>query len=182
MSGCSFLQCIFEFPSVWCTYSAVCLLHGCCHLSTFCVHHTTTHHVTSLHAKSHTTDTCMCSCNLPPTLLAEWPGLFPCYCSNTGWNVDWNKSQHRKLTLKKKIILPLQLGLEPMTFQSWVWHSNHWSTPGPRMQQNITVLTAVSTLPSLYKALTFSGCDSSTSSQERTAASIAPTCVTTITD
>ena len=24
------------------------------------------------------------SCNLPPALLAEWPGSFTCYCSNTG--------------------------------------------------------------------------------------------------
>ena len=28
---------------------------------------------------------CMCvSCNLPPALLAEWPGSFTCYCGNTG--------------------------------------------------------------------------------------------------
>ena len=24
------------------------------------------------------------SCNLPPALLAEWPGFFTCYCGNTG--------------------------------------------------------------------------------------------------
>ena len=29
----------------------------------------------------------MFSCNLPPALLAEWPGYFTCYCSNTG--VEW---------------------------------------------------------------------------------------------
>ena len=27
---------------------------------------------------------CVFSCNLPPALLAEWPGSFTCYCSNTG--------------------------------------------------------------------------------------------------
>ena len=25
-----------------------------------------------------------CNCNLPPALLAEWPGFFTCYYSNTG--------------------------------------------------------------------------------------------------
>ena len=29
----------------------------------------------------------MFSCNLPHALLAEWPGSFMCYCSNTG--VEW---------------------------------------------------------------------------------------------
>ena len=51
-----------------------------------------------------------------------------------GLNGYWNKSQHKKYTLEKKVLLP---GLKPMTFQSWVWHSNHWATPGPRMQQKI---------------------------------------------
>ena len=27
---------------------------------------------------------CMFSCNLPPALLAEWPGSFTCYCGNMG--------------------------------------------------------------------------------------------------
>ena len=48
-----------------------------CHLDAFCVHHTTMHHVTSCKA------TCVFSCNLPPALLAEWPGSFMCYCGNT---------------------------------------------------------------------------------------------------
>ena len=38
------------------------------------------------HAKTHAG--CMhVSCNLPPALLAEWPGSFTCYCSNMG--VEW---------------------------------------------------------------------------------------------
>ena len=36
-----------------------------------------------------------------------------------GWNGHWNKSQHRKLTLEKKILLLLLLGFEPATFQSF---------------------------------------------------------------
>ena len=30
----------------------------------------------------------MFSCNLPPALLAEWPGFFTCYCGNTGGGTD----------------------------------------------------------------------------------------------
>ena len=68
------------------------------------------------------------SCNLPSALLAKWPGSVTCYCSTMG---TWyqNKSQHRKLTLEKEILLLLLLGLKPTTFQSWVWCSNHWAIP-----------------------------------------------------
>ena len=38
----------------------------------------------SLHAKPHTYGVCVFSCNLPPALLAEWPGSFTCYCGNMG--------------------------------------------------------------------------------------------------
>ena len=55
--------------------------------------------------------------------------LFRATVATRGWNRYWNKSQHRKLTLKKKILLPLQQGFEPVTFQSQVWHSNHWAIP-----------------------------------------------------
>ena len=72
----------------------------------------------SLHAKPRASCTCVFSCNLPPALLAEWPGSFTCYRGNTGWNGDRSKSQHRKLTLAKKILPPLLQGLEPGTFQS----------------------------------------------------------------
>ena len=46
--------------------------------------------------------------------------LFHALVVTGGWNRCWNKSQHRKLALEKKILL---LGFEPMTFWSWVWHS-----------------------------------------------------------
>ena len=42
-----------------------------------------------------------------------------------GWNGYRNKSQHRKLTLEKKILPPLLPGFEPGTFQSRVRRSNH---------------------------------------------------------
>ena len=42
-----------------------------------------------------------------------------------GRNRYQNKSQHRKLTLEKKILLPLLQGFKPATFQSRVRRSNH---------------------------------------------------------
>ena len=48
-----------------------------------------------------------------------------------GWNGYRNKSQHRKSTLEKKILPPLQQGFEPATFQSRVRRSNHWAIPTP---------------------------------------------------
>ena len=45
---------------------------------------------------------CVLSCNLPPALLAEWPGSFTCYCGNLGLERAPNKSQHTKLTLERK--------------------------------------------------------------------------------
>ena len=33
-------------------------------------------------------------CNLPPALLAEWPGSFTCHCGNIGVERTSNKSQH----------------------------------------------------------------------------------------
>jgi len=44
-----------------------------------------------------------------------------------GWNGYRNKSQHRKLTLEKKILRPLLRGFELATFQSRVWRFNHWA-------------------------------------------------------
>ena len=40
---------------------------------------------------------CVFSCNLPPALLAEWPGSFTCYCSNTGveWIPKWVSTESR---------------------------------------------------------------------------------------
>ena len=42
-----------------------------------------------------------------------------------GWNGYRNKSQHRKSTLERKILPPLQQGFEPATFQSRVRRSSH---------------------------------------------------------
>ena len=46
-----------------------------------------------------------------------------------GWNGYRNKSQHRKLTMKKKILPPLLRGFEPATFRSRVRRSRTLSYP-----------------------------------------------------
>ena len=47
----------------------------------------------------------MFRCNLPPALLAEWPGDFTCHCGNTEVEQTLNKCQHTKLMLDKNILL-----------------------------------------------------------------------------
>ena len=42
-----------------------------------------------------------------------------------GWNGYQSKSQHRKLTLEKKILPALMQGLEPATYESQVQRSSH---------------------------------------------------------
>ena len=62
--------------------------------------------------------------NWPPSLLSEWLGSFMCHRGNTGWSRYQNKSQRRKLTLERKILLPLLPWLKPLTFQSQVSRCN----------------------------------------------------------
>ena len=56
----------------------------------------------------------------------DW-GLLRVTAVKWGWNGYWSKSQHRKLTLEKKILMLLLQGFEPTTFQSQVWRSNLWA-------------------------------------------------------
>ena len=56
-------------------------------------------------------------CNLPPALLAEWPGSFTCRCSNTGVELTPNKSQH---SLERKLFPLLLPEFELSTFQSQI--------------------------------------------------------------
>ena len=58
-------------------------------------------------------------------------GLLRATAVTRGWNGYRNKSQHRKLTLEKKIVPPLQQGFEPATFRSRVRRSNHRAIPVP---------------------------------------------------
>ena len=67
----------------------------------------------------------MVRCDLPPALFAECPGYFKCHCGNTGVERTPNKSQQTKLTLEKKILLPLLPGFELATFRSRVRRSTN---------------------------------------------------------
>ena len=58
-------------------------------------------------------------------------GLLRATVLTWGWNGYRNKSQHRKLTLEKKILPLLQQGFEPATFRSQVRCSNHRAIPAP---------------------------------------------------
>ena len=60
-------------------------------------------------------------------------GLLRATAVTRGWNGYRNKSQHRKLTLEKKILPPLQQGFEPATFWSRIRRSNHWAIPASRV-------------------------------------------------
>ena len=77
-----FIEC-FEYPQKWCTYTSYSthmkLMLSLCIL---CTPYTVSlsHHF----MQSHILGACVFSCNLPPTLLTEWPESFMCYCSNTG--------------------------------------------------------------------------------------------------
>ena len=119
----------FEYPQKQHTYCLV--LHDWCSVKLLPSVHTIQPSSMSHHfMQSHIRRAHVFGCNLPAALWAEWPGSFSCYCSNR-WNGCWNKSQHGKLTLEKTILTPLLQGLEPTTFQSCVWHSNHWAIPVP---------------------------------------------------
>ena len=61
---------------------------------------------------------CMFRGNLPPALLAEWPGSFTCHCSNMRVERTLNKSQLTKFTLEKMFLLLLLRGFRLTTFQS----------------------------------------------------------------
>ena len=103
---------------------------NCCHLGAFCVHHTTMHHVTSCKATYVRCKACLAvTCHL-----CFWwndRGILRATAVTQGWNGHRNKSQHRKLTLEKKILPPLLQRFEPATFRSRVRSSNHWAIPAP---------------------------------------------------
>ena len=87
--------------------------HGCCHMKLLLFQrilytpykHAPCHFVKSHICKVHASF----GCNLPPALLAEWPGSFMCYCSNMGNGTD---TEIRVSTENMKILPPLLQGLE----------------------------------------------------------------------
>ena len=109
--------------------------HGWCHKKLLPSRHvlcTPYNHAPCHFVQSHICKVCVClavTCHLH-----FWQndlGLLHATVVTQGWNGYRNKSQHRKLTLEKKILPPLQQGFEPVTFRSRVRHSNHWAIPAP---------------------------------------------------
>ena len=72
---------------------------------------------------------CVFRCNLPPALLAEYPGSFTCHCGSTGMERSPNKSQHTKLTMEKTVLPPLLPGLELANFRSRLRRSYQQALP-----------------------------------------------------
>ena len=120
MSDCRLSIARFGISTKVVYFGAVWLLHGWWHvellpsLHTFCVHHTTTHQFYCDFMQSHIRMVHVFLTNLPPA---------PATAVTRGWN-GYRMSQHRKLTVQKKIPPLLLPGLKPATFQSPVWCPN----------------------------------------------------------
>ena len=69
-------------------------------------------------------------------------GLLRATAVTRGWNGYRNKSQHRKLTLEKKILPPLLQGFKPATFWSRVRRTNHWAIPTVSESRENTIVSA----------------------------------------
>ena len=113
----SFLKHAFEYPLNWHAYSVsvqvLCIPynHAPCHFMQS--------HIRKVYA-----------CLAATYHLHFWQNdrdLLHATAVTRGWNGYRNKSHYRQFTLEKKILPPLLQGFEPATFQSWVWHSNHWA-------------------------------------------------------
>ena len=75
-------------------------------------------------------------CLVVPCHLHLWQNdrdLFRATSVTRGLNGHRNKSQHRMLTMEKKVLPPLLPGLEPETFRSRVRRSNAELSPLPRL-------------------------------------------------
>ena len=104
-----------EYQSKWCTNSALWSLHGWYHMKQllswcmFCVHHAPVYSVTLFEASR-----CVSKAVICPLHVWQKPLGHDLLCSNTWENGYWNKSQHRELTLERKMCT--LLGTEPWPF------------------------------------------------------------------
>ena len=132
MSDCSLSLCISEYPSKWCTLVSAlfgCYMAGatwnCCCLSMHSLYaiqpcmslqcRLLQSHIRMVHV-----------CLAVTSHLHFWQNDQDLLCATAetqGWNGHQNKSQYKKLTQEKKILLLLLPGFKPATFQSWVWDS-----------------------------------------------------------
>ena len=150
MSDWLFIACFWISTEV--VYSQHCLvwlLHGWCHSELLpsqrilCTpYNQSPWHITSCKATSMNYRLHVCSA--VTCYLHFWKNDLDSLCASAvtwGWNGYWNKGQHRMLTLEKEILPLLLPGLEPVTFWSWVWCSDHWAIPSSLPCWNDTPLT-----------------------------------------
>ena len=114
--------------------SALWLLHGWCHVKYCCLG------ACSVYTIQQRTSSLQCHFihRVYVCLAVTCPGTFGrmtgIFYMTRGWNRYRNKSQHRKLTLEKKIVPPLLRGLEPGTFRSRIQRSNHSAISDPMVR------------------------------------------------
>ena len=71
----------------------------------------------------------MFSCNLPPALLAEWPGSFTCYCGNTGVERIPKLESAQKVDPGEENSPAAPTGIRDLSVT--IQRSNHWAIPVP---------------------------------------------------
>ena len=145
----SFYSAFFEYPPKWCTYSAgmAGATRICCQresVSARSVYTTPYNHAPCHFTQNHIRKVNAClavTCHLH----FWWndQDLVHATAVTRGWNGYRNKSRHRKSTLEKKILPPLQQGFEPTTFQSRVRRSNHSAIPAPVGMGSAALMAAV---------------------------------------
>ena len=125
MSDCSYSMFrisikLVYFISIWWLHSCICHMKLLLSKSwcTSCGHHTTMYQFTVSFIQNP-----YVGCMFAVTChLHIWDqGLLHAAVVRQGWNRYLYKNLHRKLTLEKRILLPLLLGLKPATFWLWVW-------------------------------------------------------------
>ena len=96
-----YIQCVFEYPPKWCTYSAgmAGATWNCSRLGAFCVHHTAMHHDTSCKA---TNVRCM-RVNLDVTCQLHFWQNDRDLLHATAVTRGMERIPHRKLTLEKML-------------------------------------------------------------------------------
>ena len=118
MNGCSFTQCFLNLgysdvpTTLFSCYIADAMWNSAILVHILC----TPYSHAPVHRAILSKTAWVFSCNLPPVLLAEWQGSLCVTVVIQRWKGYQNRSQHRKLTLVRKILSPLLLGLEPTTF------------------------------------------------------------------
>ena len=124
------------YPWKWCTGSVQWLLRGWCHVICCCFGASSVYTIQPCtRLQCHFIQSHIVYAYLAVTChLHFWQNdrdLLRATAVTQGWNGYWNKRvSTESWPWRRKLPLLLQ-GFEPVTFQSWVWRSNHWAIPLP---------------------------------------------------